>query len=381
MSSNPNNIGLAIAVDAVSPAMMESSPNSTPTTLTIESTHDGNDMHLPVNTFSNKKKNWILFQAGLAGFLVLYLAPFILYVLTSIGCALSNNITLLLVMRILQACSSSAASAVGAGPIIGGALNQYHGWHSIFWLLTALGGAALLVNIFTMPETLYPEMRQKTGRFNPLRSLLFFRYPAVTLSMLYPGLVFGFSYLLITILPRTYITQYSFNTTQVGLTFLASGFGNVVGTIISGRYLDRILLTERTKLQKKPPAEVRLRALWPSVILAPLGFLMYGWFIERSLYWFVPLIGSFIMSVGMMMGNTVINVYLIDAFTAHSASVVSLANFVRAVIASITPLFAVQMVDGLGNGWTFTIVGAIILLGAILPFLVYLYGIRWRPEN
>jgi hypothetical protein len=87
------------------------------------------------------------------------------------------------------------------------------------------------------------------------------------------------------------------------------------------------------------------------------------------------------VSIGMMMSNTVINVYLIDAFTSRSASVISLANFIRASIASITPLFAVQMIDGLGNGLTFTIVGLILLISTILPILVYLYGTRWRSKK
>ncbi|KAI9594196.1 major facilitator superfamily domain-containing protein [Syncephalis fuscata] len=417
----------------------------------------GNDEHLPVNAFSQRKKNWILFQAGLAGFFgplsstiyvpalldittnlnttttmvnltvslfilfygiapmvwaplserlgrrPIYIVSLALYVLTSVGCALSNSIGLLLVMRILQASSSSAATAVGAGsvadvfhihergskmgyfllgpligpvigPIIGGVLNQYHGWHSIFWLLTGLGGLALIVNVLSMPETLYKEMRQKSGRFNPIRPLIFFRFPAVTFSMLYPGIAFGFMYLLITILPRTFINQYGFTTTQVGLT-------NITGTIISGKYADYILAKEQAKRQEKPPAEVRLIALWPSAILTPLGFLLYGWFLNANFHWFTPLIGTFIMSIGLMISNTVVNVYLIDAFTSRSASVVSLANFVRAVLASITPLFAVQMVDSLGNGWTFTIIALVFSVSSILPALVYLYGARWRPKN
>ncbi|RKP26889.1 major facilitator superfamily domain-containing protein [Syncephalis pseudoplumigaleata] len=448
----------ALAVSIPSPATTDYSQPVTP--LHASFVHD---QPLPVHILSTRKKHWILFLAGMAalfgplsstiyvpaqldiatnlgttlgmvnltislfilfygiapmvwaplserlGRRPIYIASLVMYVVTSIGCALSNRIGILLPMRILQACSSSSASAVGAGsvsdifpihergrkmgyfllgpligpiigPMVGGALNQYCGWHSIFWFLAGLGGAILLLNIFTMPETLYPEARQKTGRFNPIKPLVYFRFPAVTLIMLYPGLAFGFMYLLITILPRTFINQYAFSTSQVGLSYIASGLGNVLGTVISGRYLDYLIA--RAKAQsKKPAAEVRLIALWPSAVLTPLGFLMYGWFIERNFHWSLPLFGSFIMSIGLMVSSTVVSVYLVDAFTAHSASVVSLANFVRAAIAAITPLFAVQMVDGLGNGWTFTIIALIFLVSSVIPILVYIYGGRWRPTN
>jgi multidrug resistance protein len=150
---------------------MEANPYPTSTATTNNEAIKDNDKHLPVYTFSNKKKNWILFQVGLAGFFgplsstiyvpalldiatnlnttlnmvnltislfilfygvapmvwaplserlgrrPIYITTLSLYILTSIGCALSHNIVSLLVMRILQACSSSAASAVGAGSV------------------------------------------------------------------------------------------------------------------------------------------------------------------------------------------------------------------------------------------------------------------------
>ena len=95
----------------------------------------------------------------------------------------------------------------------------------------------------------------------------------------------------------------------------------------------------------------------------------------------ISLFSTTLVSTGLMVSNTVVNVYLVDAFTSRSASVVSLSNFVRAVFAAITPLFAVQMVDALGNGWTFTTVGLIYLVSSVLPALVYAYGARWRPTS
>ena len=40
------------------------------------------------------------------------------------------------------------------GPIFGGILTQFFGFHSIFWALTALGGLSLLLIVVFLPETL-----------------------------------------------------------------------------------------------------------------------------------------------------------------------------------------------------------------------------------
>lgn len=100
--------------------------------------------------------------------------------------------------------------------------------------------------------------------------------------------------LLITIIPELFIRIYGFSTGSVGLVFLAGGLGNLMGSLIGGRYSDIILrrLTLANGGVRVP--EMRLTAMLPSLLLVPGGFLLYGWSLKFGLHWMVPLVGSFL---------------------------------------------------------------------------------------
>ena len=111
------------------------------------------------------------------------------FTLASAGCALAQNITQLIVFRAMQGLSCGAGVVVSRAivrdmfpptqaqkvmsqitiffglapaiaPILGGWLFVSLGWHSIFWLLTAIGLALWAVNLKMLPESLPPSQRQ-----------------------------------------------------------------------------------------------------------------------------------------------------------------------------------------------------------------------------
>ncbi|KAK3904153.1 hypothetical protein C8A05DRAFT_32077 [Staphylotrichum tortipilum] len=113
----------------------------------------------------------------------IYIISFAIFLLFSILSAVSANIAMLVVMRILAGGASASVQAVGAGtiadiwvpaergramgifylgplvgplcaPIIGGALSQGFGWRATMWFLSIYGGVMILLLIFGLPETL-----------------------------------------------------------------------------------------------------------------------------------------------------------------------------------------------------------------------------------
>lgn len=112
-----------------------------------------------------------------------------LFVVGSVGCALSQTMVEMIVWRVIQAfgaCTGPMLSramirdmyektkaaemlstlmivmaiAPIAGPLIGGKILVLSSWHSIFWLL-AIIGILLLFSISTLPETLTNERKNK----------------------------------------------------------------------------------------------------------------------------------------------------------------------------------------------------------------------------
>lgn len=123
---------------------------------------------------------WSSFSETL-GRRTIYLTSFTLFVLFNILAAVSKNITMLVVMRVLGGGAAASVQAVGAGtvadvwevrergramgiyylgplcgplfaPIIGGALAEKLGWRSTLWFLVIYGAAVLLFLVFALPE-------------------------------------------------------------------------------------------------------------------------------------------------------------------------------------------------------------------------------------
>ncbi|WP_447742935.1 multidrug effflux MFS transporter [Variovorax boronicumulans] len=111
------------------------------------------------------------------------------FTLASLGCALSQNITQLVLFRGLQGLSTGAGIVVSRAvirdmfppaeaqrvmsqvtiyfgvapaiaPIVGGFLFVHAGWHSIFWFLVAVGVVLFVANYKLLPETLHKDHRQ-----------------------------------------------------------------------------------------------------------------------------------------------------------------------------------------------------------------------------
>jgi DHA1 family bicyclomycin/chloramphenicol resistance-like MFS transporter len=127
---------------------------------------------------------------------ILYLG-LTLFILSSIGCALSHNADALIAFRFLQALGGCAPIVIpraivrdhfdqagsvrmlsmlmlvmGLGPIlaplIGGQLLVHFGWRAVFWLLTAYAAVWLAVSATLLPESLPPVRRVR----HPIQEVL-----------------------------------------------------------------------------------------------------------------------------------------------------------------------------------------------------------------
>ena len=123
---------------------------------------------------------WSSFSETL-GRRTIYLVSFTLFIVWNVLAAVSVNIAMLVVMRILGGGAAASVQVVGAGtiadiwevqergnamgifylgplmgpllaPIVGGALAQALGWRSTQWFLAIYGGVLLVFLFFALPE-------------------------------------------------------------------------------------------------------------------------------------------------------------------------------------------------------------------------------------
>ncbi|KAI8078881.1 major facilitator superfamily domain-containing protein [Halteromyces radiatus] len=308
------------------------------------------------------------------------------------------------------------------GPILGGVLiMSKEGWRATFWFCLALGLFASLMVFFFLPETYRDNARfdaslpiaEKTdqtqqgvtqttedassiaddedgitisnstpikkARMNPLSSFFLLRHPFIFLASLVGGICFGSMFAVETIIPSLFEQKYSFNSWQTGLSYLGAGIGNLLGSIVGGRLSDQLLLRAR-KQRGRPMVEDRLTLnIWPClVIIMPFGLLLFGWMVEYDRSVWAGIIGFGCVTFGMTQIMTSTSAYLVDATPGIGASVTAAANFVRMLIACVLTLASNPMVSALGAGYTTVMLAALAWFGAILLFILKIYGERLR---
>jgi multidrug resistance protein len=248
---------------------------------------------------------WSSFSETL-GRRTIYVTSFTLYFIFSILSAVSVNISMLIVMRILSGGAAASVQAVGAGtiadiwevhhrgramgifylgpltgplfaPIIGGALAEGFGWRATMWFLVAYGGLALVLIIFCLPETLprkkplptisteedgRPPLTRSTTRqslhqattlfkrliIDPLSVLSYLRFPPVAITVYCAAIAFGSLYIMNISIQSTFsVNPYHFSEIITGLMYFPPSLGYVLASTIGGRWLDHIMNREATK--------------------------------------------------------------------------------------------------------------------------------------
>ncbi len=190
--------------------------------------------------------------------------------LTSIGCALAPNIEVLWFFRALQGIASGAGMVVGraiirdvyAGPaaqrvmanvtviftiapaiapILGGWLQEWFGWRSVFYFLALFAVAVWFWSAAQLPETLHPDERQ------PLHPRFLFRSYLRTLTnapflALAIAVAFNFSavFLYITSAPVFLLQHLGLRETEFYWLFVPIPAGMMLGALLSGRFAGRL---------------------------------------------------------------------------------------------------------------------------------------------
>ncbi|EFY90063.1 MFS multidrug resistance transporter, putative [Metarhizium acridum CQMa 102] len=240
-----------------------------------------------------------------------YLVSFMLFVVFSVLCAVSRNMAMLVVFRVLTGGASASVQAVGAGtiadiwesfergramgmfylgpllgpvisPVLGGALSQSLGWRACMYFLAGYGLCVLAMLLLFLPETLpRPKLepagppppplalrrmstRESAGlrsrrlaaglkRFlvDPLAVLLFLRFPPVLITVCLAAIAFGALFVAnISIQQEFARAPYRFEQLVVGLLYLPPGLGYFLASVSGGSWTDSIMAREAVRANR-----------------------------------------------------------------------------------------------------------------------------------
>ncbi|QGA12645.1 hypothetical protein EYB26_000289 [Talaromyces marneffei] len=321
---------------------------------------------------------------------------------------------------------------VAIGPVIGGAIAGSLGWKAIFWFLTIYSGVFLCLLIFLLPETLrsivkngsqlpsnllmrYPlKVYQKTSKvewqkatvgdqsapkkhvdvIGPLRILLS-NHAAPTIIFL--AVYCAVWQMSTTAMSSLFKTRYGLTEIQIGLTFIANGVGSMVGTLITGKILDKDYRRVKAKYESSldsergesrqeedfPLEKARLRLVPTFSLLQCLSILLFGWTIQypHKVHIAVPIVSTFITGWTAVSTQSLIMSYLVDIFHDRSAAAGASLNLARCLFAAGGTSFVMPMINGVGVGVAFTICAAVQVVALVGPLVQYKFATGWRREE
>ena len=348
----------------------------------------------------------------------------ILFVIFAIGCALSSNLSMLIAFRFLSGCASAPTvvgpSIIGdifvpeqrgkamslniigpligpvAGPVAGGFLTQALGWRWMFWIMAIAAAAFTVPSLLFLRETYKvtllaqktKQLRAETGN-QALRSrydtgatprsvfkqaiirpakLAFFS-PIVLIISLYASVVYGYLYIVFTTLTEVFQTTYHFSQGAAGLSYLGLGIGFVIGLVTFTFLSDRLLRRATT-----PTPETRLTPLLLTLPALPIGLLLYGFLARPSIPFPAPIIGTALVSFGVMLTAIPTKTYFVDAFELHAASALAVGVICQSAMAVVLPLGGPGLYAKLGLGGGNAVLAGIALVLVPVPVLIWRYG-------
>ena len=202
----------------------------------------------------------------------------------------------------------------------------------------------------------------------------------------------------ITAMSTLFKKNYGLSEIQNGLTFIANGAGAMIGTIITGKILDKDYRRVQEKYNRSHAAEsgvsqatvddhhnfplekARLRLIPIFVVLQFLSVMLFGWTVQYTVHIAVPIVATFITGWTSVSTQTIVTTYVVDIFSDNSAAATASLNLARCLFAAGGASFIIPLVNKVGAGPAFTICAGAQLVAVVGLVVQVRFAGGWRGQ-
>ncbi len=317
------------------------------------------------------------------------------YVLASIGCAMADSMTMLLICRALQGLVAGASTALSRAvvrdayqgveaqrqmsrvmlifsiapaiaPIIGGALQTWFGWRANFWFLSLFGALLFIACHRYLPETLPASARQ---RFAAAPLLAAYRLVALNPKFILlagtSSLSFAGFFLYVLSAPAFIYRHLGLTAHDFAWLFMAGVIGMMLGATLSGRLAG--------KFSARRTVWLSFSIMFAGVAYNNLFYLAF----PPQLPWSV--VHQVIVATGMALAMPSLTLMLLDLFPRNRGMAASLQSCVQSMVAGFVAAIASPLFSATAATMAFG--GLLFALAALMLWLAYLWLLRTRGQT
>jgi len=318
----------------------------------------------------------------------------LIYATSSVAAVMAQSIEQLITARVLQGLSASAGLVVGRAmvrdlyhghqaqrvmamvmmlfaiapalaPVVGGLLESWLGWRSVFWFLALLGGVMVLMLGFGTRETLPLDARHsihpvKVGRLY-LSALGNLRFMGLVVSF---ALMFGGFFIYIAGAPSVIFDHLKLGADQFWVLFVPLVSGMVVGSLLS-----------RTVAGRLSPYRTVLIGFLVMVAAGVLNVAQAYWLVPTPFAVIAPLT-IYTFGVALVMPN--ITLMTLDCFPQNRGMASALQGFVQMSFGAVV---AGSLVPLLAHAVSTLALGMLILCGVAMVVWLAVEWLAPEPES
>ena len=289
------------------------------------------------------------------------LIALLFYIIASIGCFLAQSYSTFLVMRIGQGLSASAGMVVGRAvirdhfkgiqarqamsyvmllfsiapalaPMIGGLLQEWMGWRSVFLFLTILGSVTALYTLRYLPETLAVEERQPFHVMSLLKqSLETLKHPQFLRIILTIAFAFAGLFIYIVGAPVVIFDHLNLGAKDFGYLFVPMVVGMMLGSFTSGKLAHRL------------SSNMSIFSAFALLVIATLLNMLQSHILPPTPWSVIAPMVIYAFGIAWMLPN--LSIMSLDCFPHHRGLAASLQGFTQTLGGAVSAGIIVPLIS------------------------------------
>lgn len=228
---------------------------------------------------------------------------------------------------------------------------------------------------------------------NPLGTVAIVCEKEGFLILFYAGIVYAGFYFVLSGMSKLLSEIYGYNDTIVGLMFLPVCGGSLLAAFTQGRLMDwnfrrhaarlgmEIKKGRQQNLRNFPIESVRLQIAIPMTLFAAVSVIGYGWVLEARVNIAGPVVFLFLTGYGLIASSQNVSVLMVDINPGLAGTATAGSNLVRCLLGAGATALTVPLINAIGIGWSYTLIGLSMIGLSPMLFAVMRWGPQWRKKR